>query len=262
MERWASNALRIIGIIVTSIIVVCGCLFLVLLSECAAKGGFSGSGNRNDAATYMFGAVILGLAGIALIAWLGRGIYRSSQPPAAPTPSSPLTSLGRLSPAGQRSINVLTGSLAAQIAVSALSWIYSVLQMQRMPATSHSLVPVFFFLFLLYAAPYAALIYPLQARPSRMALAFALAVPVASVLTTLVTNMHMVDFYMRNPASFATLGISLAVDIVIVVLAVLAAQRTGLQSSIASLVAAVAASLVYFYALQLVSPILYRAMMR
>jgi len=42
MERWASNTLRVLGIIVTSILMLVGSLFLLLLSLCSWGGGLEG----------------------------------------------------------------------------------------------------------------------------------------------------------------------------------------------------------------------------
>lgn len=268
LERWAANTLRVIGIILTSIVVVCGCLFLVLLSECAAHGGFSGSRDATAATNYMFGAVLLGIAGIAFIAWLGRGIARSSklQPDSAtstpPASASMFESPGRLSPSGQSAMRLLVWAILGEIAVSVLTWIYSMVAFRQVTGRSQTFLLAVLATYVLYLLPYAILSYLLLTRVSRIALAFALAIPAASVLEVIVTKVGMTSVYLRSPVNLTILLISLAIDLAIAILAARAAERTGLRSTIWTLLAAGVAAFAYFYALHLVTPMLYRLAMK
>src|SRR5882672_11389793 len=79
MEKWASNTLRVLGIIFTAIALVLGSLLLLLLSVCAWGGGIGGGGvNRELALGYLLGVVALLVVAIFIIAKLGKAIARSS----------------------------------------------------------------------------------------------------------------------------------------------------------------------------------------
>src|SRR5579864_3071772 len=90
MERWAANTLRTLGIILTAGFVLITSLFLLLLSFCAAQGGIAGYKHPDQAVAYLAAAVAVIVLGIWLIAWLARGILRSSamaEPLAAGAPA-------------------------------------------------------------------------------------------------------------------------------------------------------------------------------
>src|SRR5579864_541463 len=148
MERWAANTLRTLGIILTAGFVLITSLFLLLLSLCAAQGGIAGYKHPDQAVAYLAAAVAMIVLGIWLIAWLARGILRSSAmaeplavgspadvlPPTqaiSPAPSVPL----HLSPLGRKSIDRLVFALIAQIAVSAGAWIFGQLHYWSRPHT-------------------------------------------------------------------------------------------------------------------------------
>src|ERR1700722_10524844 len=81
MERWAANTLRTLGIILTSGFVLVTSLLLLLLSMCAAQGGFGGTKHPEQTVPYLAAAVAVLVAGIWFIVWLARGIFRSSAIP-------------------------------------------------------------------------------------------------------------------------------------------------------------------------------------
>lgn len=267
MERWAANTLRIVGIILTSLVVVCGCLFLVLLSRCAAQGGFEGSPNNNAATNYMFCAVLLGVAGITFIAWLARGIYRSSrlpQPaaaapqPSTPQPPSPSVPALHLSPASRRAVNLLIGALTAQLVLTALDTLYSVIRFQQNPFVHRSVIPVSIVSAALFVVPYAILIYFVRWHLSPAVLSFALGVPAASVIDTLIVITPVIHLYVRNPVNLPLLVAPLIIDLAIIALTYQTQQRTGMQSPVSSLLTTVVVSFVYFYTLHLLTRMLYR----
>ena len=264
MERWAANTLRILGIVLTSIVVVCGCLFLLLLSQCAASGGFGGNRNPSAATNYMFGAILLGVAGIAFIAWLSRSIYRSgrfsrpAQPASEQAPVKAQPSLRHLSAASQRAIDLLTWALAAQIGIAALTFVYTAIQFRQMPTMRHSRLSAFLIASIFFAAPYALLIYFLRRRLSRAVLSFAIGVPAASLISVLVISVPLISVYTRNPVNLAMLLIPVVVDVVIIVLAWQAEKQTGLLSPASSLLTTVVVSFVYFYAVHFIFQLVYR----
>src|SRR5579864_5888744 len=129
MERWAANTLRTLGIILTAGFVLITSLFLLLLSMCAAQGDFGGNKHPEQVVPYLAAAVAVVVLGIWFIAWLARGILRSSAVP-EPLPAGPSTGMPtqagspaptvsfHLSPLGRKAIDRLVFALIAQIAVS------------------------------------------------------------------------------------------------------------------------------------------------
>jgi len=265
MERWAADTLRILGIIVTAIILVCGCLLLVLLGQCASQG------NRNPpaATNYYFGAVLLALVGITLIAVLARGVFRSSAlSPSTSAQDQSLpwipvaTSVGKLSPASRRVIHLLTWAVIARIVVSALELVYNILRYRQMPRMPHSIVQVTTISSAVFALPFVLILYFVRRRLSRSVLAFALGIPAAEILMTLIATVPLLHVYVHSTANLATLVIPFIVDLVILAFAYQAEQRIGLKLPASSLLTALVVSFAYFYSLRLVTQFLYRNFLR
>ncbi len=114
MDRAASNTLRTLGIIFTSIVMIVACGILLLLALCA--GILAHSSQDQGTAFGLFLIAILFLAlGIVVIVRLSRGLYRDTElssetsftPPSitptfvldSPPPSAPPTSIPPASPA-------------------------------------------------------------------------------------------------------------------------------------------------------------------
>ncbi len=90
MERWAENTLRTLGIVVTAIFVIFGCLVLLLLALCFGALGSYGHPGQTDpqAQVFVVGAIlaagVLIAMGIFVISMLARSMVRdatSQQPP-------------------------------------------------------------------------------------------------------------------------------------------------------------------------------------
>jgi hypothetical protein len=101
MDRFASNTLRTLGIVFTSIFVIVCCLALLLLALCAGiLGGIGGSGHRDPQTVNLFYGAILGAIaivtlGVLVIARLAKGIVREPAGIEAPVwgqPPSPALS--------------------------------------------------------------------------------------------------------------------------------------------------------------------------
>lgn len=264
MERWAANTLRILGIILTSIVVICGCLLLILLGQCASQGGYGGSRNPTAATNYFLGAALVAIAGIAFIAWLARGIHRSGQlrlPVAGLTSASP-TAPGSLSSEGQRAVDLLFWCFLAQIAVRALTLVYSILLYQRMPRMPHSYVIATVVSSVLYALPYVVLLYFLRQRISRAVLGFALGFPSASIVLIMITSLPLITNYVHNLANAPMFILPIAIDVATVTVAYQAQRQTGLVLPVSSLLTAVVASFASFYSLHLIVQFVYRNFVR
>jgi hypothetical protein len=101
MDRFASNTLRTLGIVFTSIFVIVCCLALLLLALCAGMlGGIGGSGHHDPQTVNLFygsilGAILIVTLGVLVIAKLAKGIVREPAGIEAPVwgqPPSPTLS--------------------------------------------------------------------------------------------------------------------------------------------------------------------------
>ncbi|GEM_PF-4762046 len=273
MERWAANTLRTLGIILTAGCVLITSLFLLLLSMCAAQGDFGGNKHPELVVPYLAAAVAVVVLGIWFIAWLARGILRSSAmaeplavgPPAgvlpptqaiSPAPSVPL----HLSPLGRKSIDRLVFALIAQIAVSAGAWIFGQLHYWSRPHTfaPHNWTLVLLAPYVLYHVPYAILIYVLLKRPDRRAFAYSLAVPAVLILQSVFSLGVLGYYYVRQPNGFLLFAVPWLIHIVIIVLAYQAIQQVGLHPPPSSLIVAAVVTFFYFSAIHVITPLLYR----
>src|SRR5579864_6569543 len=273
MERWAANTLRTLGIILTAGFVLITSLFLLLLSFCAAQGGIAGYKHPDQAVAYLAAAVAVIVLGIWLIAWLARGILRSSAmaeplavgapagvlPPTqaiSPAPSVPL----HLSPLGRKSIDRLVFALIAQIAVSAVALNFGQLHYWSRPQTfaPHNWTLVLLSPYVLYHVPYAILIYVLPTRPDRRAFAYSLAVPAVLILQSVFSLGVVGYYYVRQPNGFLLLAVPWLIHIVIIVLAYQTIQQVGLHPPPSSLIVAALVTFFYVSAIHVITPFLYR----
>jgi|SRR5579863_3390030 hypothetical protein len=101
MDRFASNTLRTLGIVFTSIFVIVCCLALLLLALCAGMlGGVGGSGHHDPQTVNLFYgailvAVLIATLGVLVIARLAKGIVHEPAGIGAPgwgQPPSPALS--------------------------------------------------------------------------------------------------------------------------------------------------------------------------
>ena len=278
MERWAANTLRTVGIILTAGFVIITSLLLALLSMCASQGGYGGIKHPDEAFQYAAGAVLVAVAGIAVIIWLARGIHRSSKDGYWPTPpddysqavspalpsSEPLPQPLHLSPLGRRSINRLAFALAAQIGLSSLVLIFNQLHFWSnergifAPYPYHNWPFVLIGSFVLYHIPYAILIFALLKRPDRRAFTYALAVPAVLIMQSLLSLGYFSLFARQHPITLLVLVVPWLIHIVILVLAYQAIQQVGLHPEPSSLIVAAVVTFVFFSLIHLITPFLYR----
>jgi hypothetical protein len=272
MESWVANTLRTLGIILTAGFMLVGSLFLLLLAMCASQGDFGGNKHPEQVVPYIFAAVALLISGIWFIAWLGRGIYRSSnvpQPLVADGPIGPTYAASRpaslavpfhLSPLGLRSVYRLVAAIAAQILISAAAWAFnevrfwaSIKSLPPTPPTLILLVP-----YVLYHVPYALLIYFLLKRPDRRTFTYSVAVPAVVILQSLFSRAVLSYLYIHEPLGFFFMFLPWALHIVILVLAYKAIRQVGVEPQPASLVVAALVTFLYFVVINAVNPFLYR----
>lgn len=91
VDRFASNTLRTLGIILTSIFVILGCLVLLLLALCFGIIANAGGSGHSDpqATTLAFGALVVAAVliavGVGIVTRLAKGIVRANNAPPAAT---------------------------------------------------------------------------------------------------------------------------------------------------------------------------------
>jgi hypothetical protein len=267
MERWASNSLRVLGIIVTSIILVIGSLLLFLLTLCAWGGGLGGGGGQKDQAVgFAFGLVVLLTVGIFVIAKLGKGIARSTvvqHPSGVPVDTLLSTVPLHISPASQITIHYLIYAIVAEIGLSALSTFWKMRLMLGSSSYGHlGLFPAIF-TFLAYQLPYAVLIMLLLRKPDRRSFAYAFAIPAVLLIQTLYSLPMMLAYLRQGPLAWIFTLLFFALECLILWLAWQASQRLGLHHDPPSLIVAGVSTFLYFGFLRhLVTPWLYRFLWR
>lgn len=261
MERWAANTLRVLGIIVTSLVVLVGGLLLLLLSLCAWGGGFEGGGKDQGAAIgYLMGLVALLAGGIFMIALLGRGIARSTAAGAAPEAGSEASETAEFhfSPAGLRSIqHLIYAVVAAVVFATARTLLNNGLYGGLGLAFRRSIFLPVISLFL-YQAPYAALLVALARRPSRRTLSFALVLPAILILESLIAGMALFSHSYRTPLGPLLLLTTLALNGLVLWLAIRAVRQTGVSPDLATLAVGGVAIFVYFLLLGVLVSVLYQ----
>ena len=93
MDSFASNTLRTLGIVITSIFVILGCLLLLLLALCFGILANAGGSGHSDpqASTLAFGALVVAVLlialGVSIVTRLAKGMARAK----AAQPSVPYT---------------------------------------------------------------------------------------------------------------------------------------------------------------------------
>jgi hypothetical protein len=290
MERWAANTLRTLGIILTSGFVLITSLFLLLMSICAAQGGFSGSKHPEQVVPYLAAAALVLILGVLVVVRLARGIYRSKLPaealpaglptglseddPAAGPPAPELVASHphpdphsavplHLSPLGRKAVDRLVLALGAQIALSAIVWIFNQLHFWSAPRNlaPHSWTVRLLAPFILYHVPYAMLMYALVKKPSRMAFTYSIAVPAVLILQSLFSLGVLSYYYVHGPVGVILLVLPWSIHIVILIFAYRAIQQVGLHPQPSSLITAAIVMFLYYSAIHVITSFLYRIWM-
>ena len=277
MERWAANTLRTLGIIVTTILVIGGCYFLLIIAWVAfIRGGPTQNARitHPQAGDAFLGAIMVTItlvtAGILMIIKLAKGIVlhpartnilSSATVPAAATaptlPSSgwrfldlPLRALGH------DAIGLLVLALAAQIAISAVG----LFQLATFRFAPHNWTLMLLPSFILSELPYAILIYVLLRRPGRGAFTFLIAMLAMPILKTLFNPLLLNSYsqiHANHGMGLAWLVLSGLIYVATLVLAYVSIQRTGLWPKLSSAITATTAVFFYFFLIKAITPYLY-----
>ncbi len=281
MNRRSANALRILGIVLTVIVVLALSLVALWFALFIAMMGGLSQGTRvlhPRAANSFYGLILLVVAtvagGITLIGRLATGIVKvpvrtgaspvqpaprttTGEPPSpvsslAPPPRSSAASL-RLSPRTRNTIDRLALVLGAHIAVSAITWFQIA---SRYAPRSLTLLPPF----LLSEAPYALLIYFLLKRPGRRSFTFLLALLVLPILDVCFNPLVIASYrqiYANQSMGSVWLALSGLIYIVTVFLSYQAIRQTGLNPQPSWLILASVAAYFYFFLVREITPYLY-----
>jgi hypothetical protein len=111
VDRFVSNTLRTLGIVVTAIFVILGCLVLLLAALCF--GALASAGPRGQsqptvvviAAFALIAAAVLIAGGVSVIAVLSRGMVRGPAQPTTPYPLIPQPTSTPKSPEPSKSVS-------------------------------------------------------------------------------------------------------------------------------------------------------------
>ena len=283
MERRPANALRILGMVATVILVIAGCCLLLLIAWLVImRGGLT----RNAmifyprAASSFVGALLAAIAlvtgGVLIIRKLARETVRhparslpfatipgpanatSSAVAASPSPrSAPLPSVShRLSPRGRKTIDRLVLALGARIAISAVT----LLQVASRAFVSRNWTLDLLPGLILAQAPYAILIYALLKRPGRRTFTFLVALLALPILQALLNPLLLFSYgqiYTRHPIGLLWPFFSGLIYVVILALAYRAIKQTGLWPTPSSVILATVATFFYFFFVAEITPHLY-----
>jgi len=271
----SDNALRTLGIILTSIFLFVGSAVLLLASACfglIASGSHGSEGSQLTvlALALLGGAVVLIVIGTGVIAKLSRGITRTSPPyPLVPYPQGPATAAPRtepipstrassidpshFSPTSRTAINNLVRAIGALIALDlllSLAPVHAVFGDALIPQTRFS-IPYILIYRLLAVAPYIILLIAVRRSPSPRTFAYALAIPAIPVAWGIFSVPVLMITLLRMSASlpqFLWIVLPLVADIVILYYAWIAIQRTGIHPPPKRLILASAVVLIYRFA--------------
>jgi hypothetical protein len=274
MERQAANSLRILGIVVTSVVVIAGCLALAYMAFFIVMiGGMTRQAQiTHPRASQSFYGLILAViafvtAGILIIGRLAKGIVRGPVPVSGPPPQlSPSAASGavrRSAPPQSvppskktRSVDRLALALCAHIAVSTITWFQIA---SRFPIRTFALLLPF----ILSQAPDSILIYLLLKRPGRRAFTFLialLAIPILNALFNPVFFSSYRQIFVNHALGSAWIALSRLIYIATLVLAYLAIQHTGLWPKASSVIFVTVAAFFYFFLVREITPFLYQVL--
>ena len=283
MDRFTSNTLRTLGIVLISVFVIGGSLIILLLALCFGAIASAGSGTSQHQAEQLFGLTLLGAVilisgGVFCIARLSRGIVRdtpeyrppSAMPPPRVSPAAvpPLVAsipapppkierqpayhvATHLSPSSRAAIQQLSLAIAAKVAAEVLialaGWIFV---RHPLPLAGETVRFGFVAWGLAATAPHLVLLYALLRHPGPRAFAYSLVIPVLHLLFGTFGHSAGIFFLIRSHPgiAFPLLLLTLApwlLDIVILCLAWKAIRLTGIQPNSTRLI--VAAIVIFIY---------------
>jgi hypothetical protein len=269
MEQWASNTLRIIGIVLTAGFALVVSLFLLLMSICAYGGDFNGMKHPEQVIPYLLGGIVAMAAGVAISVFLARGIVGSSHSAvtvgargySAPQSTEPEASPPiELSPTNQKAIEPVVFAMAVQIGLSALVWFWAQRRFWTPPyrIPNHHWAVILLAPFVLYHIPYGILIYRLLQRPDRRAFTYSVVVPAVLVLQGMLSFSLITMTYNRHPIALLLTFLPWALHVVVLILAWQVIQRLRVALVPSSLVIAALVMFVYFSTIQMLTPLLYK----
>jgi hypothetical protein len=281
MERRANNSLRILGIIVTSILAIAGCLplgylafLIVMMGGLSSRSNFAHPRTADTFYATLLAMIALVTGGVLIIGRLYTGIVRDPrsmrpQPPLAvqrseapqprvepvrgPATAAPL----RNSSPARNVIDRLVLALIAQIAVGAIT----LFQVATRPFVPHNWSLMLLGPFILFQLPDVLLVYLLLKRPDRRAFTFLIAILAIPILDTLFNPMILVSYrqiYLNGSRGLLWLALSGLIYAAILILSYLAICRTGFRPKLSSVILTTVATFLYFFLVKEITPYLYR----
>lgn len=286
VERLVANALRILGIIATVILVILACYWpLAIALVIVMMGGLTQRAMtfRPQAGGAFVGAIlaviVMVTVGVLIIRKLAAGIVSgaaglrplatASGVAANAVPSATLgTSLSsptlpsarhHLPSSDERKvIERLALALGARVAVSAITFF----QVASRPLLPRNWISMMLPPFILSEVPYALLIYVLLRRPGRRAFTFLIAMLAIPILTTpfnpsIVSSYRQI--YVNHPMGLVWVTLAGIIYVVILVLAYKAIQQTGFQPKLSPVIFTTVVTFFYYaFFIRGITPYLYR----
>ena len=270
MESWANNTLRVLGIVITSILVICVSIVLILFSLCAWGGDFSGAKHPDEAGVYLVACLGVLALGAVVSTKLAKGMNRAVAEDSLPLEAKssvipPRTHIAvHRSQASQNAIYALEAAILAEIGLSAFSWFSAMHKMRRItyfnphygagpwwhPAAAGVL---------LNQLPYFVLLFFLFTKTDRRTSAYALATPIVGILISLFAFTPAFVRLSQNLEYFVRVLLGWAVQGLIFWLALRANKRLGIQPEPASLFVAGIVVFAYSYiAFFIIQPMAFR----
>jgi hypothetical protein len=297
MQRRTHNSLRILGIVITCILAIAGCLTLGYLALfIVIMGGLSSHSELvHPRAAQSFYAIILAVValitgGILIVGRLYTGIVpsRAALPGQPPEPAlseaegaiqgsetpQPVPSTAKPQPILQPSrapvatrpsttpargiIDRLVLAPIAQMAVSGIT----LFQVATRPFVPRNWTLMLLGPFILSLLPYVLLICLLLKRPDGRTFTFLVALLAMPILDTLFTPMTLMSYrriYSNGSRGLLWFGLSALIYVVILALAYMAIRRTGLKPKLSSAILATVATFFYFFLIKQITPYIYGA---
>ena len=223
MDRVAAQALRIVGIVSTSVVIIVAALIFAIASACGLWSS-SSSGDQGAKIIIGIGCPLVFIGGIFVIAKLAKGIARSSrefrgQVAAAGAPQSVAPQERNLA-AEEEPLVHLRIAVGARILLSAAILTYHQVQPSGYPGGyARQMLVAAILGFLVYEAPNGFILWRIREKLDRFAVSLAVAYAAVSILWTIWSFMLYLRFlrYSHNQQLLVTWLLPIAAEIAVMI---------------------------------------------
>jgi len=223
MDRVAAQALRIVGIVSTSLVIIVAALIFAIASACGLWSS-SSSGDEGAKILIGIGCPLVFIGGIVVIAKLAKGIARSSREfrgqVAAGSAPPTFAPQERNLAAEEEPLVHLRIAVGARILLSAAILTYHQVQPSGYPGGyARQMLIAAVLGFLVYEAPNGFILWRIRERLDRFAVSLAISYAAVSIFWTLWTFLMYLRFlrYSQNQQVLVTWLLPIAAEIAIIV---------------------------------------------